>query len=36
MSWAAPVRAVQPDEMLHDPALETRARSLSRELRCMV
>jgi cytochrome c-type biogenesis protein CcmH len=28
--------AVQPDEMLSDPALETRARTLSRELRCMV
>ena len=28
--------AVQPDEMLSDPALEARARNLSRELRCMV
>ncbi len=28
--------AVQPDEILPDPALETRARTLSRELRCMV
>lgn len=28
--------AVQPDEMLKDPKLETRARELSRELRCMV
>ena len=28
--------AVQPDEVLSDPALETRARALSRELRCMV
>jgi len=28
--------AVQPDEVLADPALETRARALSRELRCMV
>ena len=28
--------AVQPDEMLKDPSLETRARELSRELRCMV
>jgi cytochrome c-type biogenesis protein CcmH len=28
--------AVQPDEMLPDPRLEARARSLSRELRCMV
>lgn len=28
--------AVQPDEVLPDPALEARARALSRELRCMV
>lgn len=28
--------AVQPDEMLRDPALEARARALSGELRCMV
>jgi cytochrome c-type biogenesis protein CcmH len=28
--------AVQPDEMLHDPILEARARALSQELRCMV
>src|SRR5450631_4514025 len=28
--------AVQPDEVLADPALEARARSLSKELRCMV
>jgi cytochrome c-type biogenesis protein CcmH len=33
----APVAwAVQPDEVLADRALETRARELSRELRCMV
>jgi cytochrome c-type biogenesis protein CcmH len=32
----APASAVQPDEILADPALETRARDLSRELRCMV
>lgn len=31
-SWAA----VQPDEMLHNPALEARARTLSQQLRCMV
>ena len=31
-----PALAVQPDEILPDPALETRARNLSRELRCMV
>jgi cytochrome c-type biogenesis protein CcmH len=28
--------AVQPDEVLDDPALEARARALSAELRCMV
>jgi cytochrome c-type biogenesis protein CcmH len=28
--------AVQPDEVMSNPALETRARDLSRELRCMV
>lgn len=32
----APALAVQPDEVLPDPALEQRARVLSRELRCMV
>lgn len=31
-----PVRAVQPDEILNDPSLETRARALSSELRCLV
>ena len=29
-------RAVQPDEILKDPVLETRARGLSGQLRCMV
>src|ERR1700728_4429129 len=28
--------AVQPDEMMSDPALEARARALSAELRCLV
>lgn len=28
--------AVRPDEMLSDPALEARARALSKELRCLV
>src|SRR6202007_183284 len=32
----APSWAVQPDEVLPDPALEARARVLSKELRCMV
>ena len=36
LALAAPAFAVQPDEMLKDPALEARARELSRELRCMV
>jgi cytochrome c-type biogenesis protein CcmH len=31
-----PVMAVQPDEVLSDPALEARARTLSLQLRCMV
>lgn len=30
------VHAVQPDEIMSDPAKEARARELSRELRCMV
>jgi cytochrome c-type biogenesis protein CcmH len=33
---SVPARAVQPDEVLPDPALEARARLLSAELRCMV
>jgi cytochrome c-type biogenesis protein CcmH len=33
---AQPAVAVQPDEILKDPALESRARALSRDLRCMV
>ena len=32
----APSFAVQPDELMKDPALEARARGLSAELRCMV
>jgi cytochrome c-type biogenesis protein CcmH len=32
----SPCWAVQPDEILADPALEARARALSRDLRCMV
>ena len=34
--YAAPLLAVQPDEILSDAKLEERARNLSRELRCMV
>ena len=33
---ASPAFAVQPDEVLADPALELRARDLSRNLRCLV
>jgi cytochrome c-type biogenesis protein CcmH len=33
---SAPALAVQPDEILPDPTLEARARTLSKELRCMV
>ncbi|WP_378943659.1 cytochrome c-type biogenesis protein [Paracoccus sp. R86501] len=36
LTLASPVLAVQPDEILSDPALETRARSLSQKLRCPV
>jgi cytochrome c-type biogenesis protein CcmH len=36
MLAAAPALAVQPDEMLADPALEARARAISAELRCLV
>ncbi len=32
----APALAVEPDEVLKDPALEARARELSKELRCLV
>ena len=32
----SPAIAVTPDEFLSDPALEARARALSKELRCMV
>lgn len=35
LAWPA-AYAVQPDEIMTDPAKETRARELSRELRCMV
>ncbi|KZY32582.1 cytochrome C biogenesis protein CcdA [Roseovarius sp. HI0049] len=33
---AGPLFAVQPDEMLDDPALEARARDISAGLRCVV
>lgn len=39
LAWvlmSAAVHAVQPDEILKDPALEARARAMSTELRCLV
>jgi cytochrome c-type biogenesis protein CcmH len=33
---ALPAQAVQPDEVLNDPALEARARAISEGLRCLV
>lgn len=36
LALAAPAGAVQPDEVLADPALEARARALSQGLRCLV
>lgn len=36
LSFAMPIHAVQPEEVLDDPALEARARDLSKELRCLV
>ena len=32
----ATAQAVEPDEVLQDPALESRARDISKELRCLV
>ena len=36
LCFAPLAHAVQPDEIMADPAQEARARNLSRELRCMV
>jgi cytochrome c-type biogenesis protein CcmH len=36
LSFSTSAHAVQPDEILPNPALEARARHLSQELRCMV
>ena len=36
MLFATAAHAVEPDEILKDPALEARARALSAELRCLV
>jgi cytochrome c-type biogenesis protein CcmH len=35
-SWSFPALAVEPREMLTDPALEARARAIGQELRCLV
>ncbi len=34
--FSTPALAVQPDEMLKDPVMETRAREISKQLRCLV
>jgi cytochrome c-type biogenesis protein CcmH len=34
--FAVAAHAVQPDEVLKDPALEARARELSKDIRCLV
>lgn len=36
LALAAPALAVEPSEMLADPAQEARAREVSKELRCLV
>lgn len=36
LAWQPAARAVNPEEMLDDPALEERARDISRNLRCLV
>ncbi len=36
MATLGPALAVLPDEILKDPALETRARLISQDLRCLV
>lgn len=36
MAWSVAAVAVEPSEMLKDPALEARARAIGQELRCLV
>lgn len=36
LAWPLPALSVQPDEILDDPVLESRARDLSAGLRCLV
>ncbi len=35
-AWTSAAWAVQPDEVLPDPAMEARARTISKDLRCLV
>lgn len=36
LALCGPAQAVQPDEILENPELESRARNLSKDLRCLV
>lgn len=36
IAWSGTAWAIHPDEILPDPKLETRARSIGKELRCLV
>jgi len=36
VAWTAPALAAAPDTVLSDPALETRARTVGKQLRCLV
>ncbi|MEX2455467.1 MAG: cytochrome c-type biogenesis protein [Rhodospirillaceae bacterium] len=36
LALVPPVFAIEPDEILSDPALEARARTIGKELRCLV
>lgn len=36
LTFSTPLQAVEPDEILADPALEARARNISQGLRCLV
>ncbi len=36
LAWTPPAQAIQPDEILSNTGLETRARQISKDLRCVV
>ncbi|MEK9678273.1 MAG: cytochrome c-type biogenesis protein [Rhodospirillaceae bacterium] len=36
LAWTPPAQAIQPDEILSNTGLETRARHISKDLRCVV